>query len=120
MDDVFSIESSGSYWNAFSIAKMPYLDPYASLIMAEELDLKRVRNGEPKYLVRELFAKKYPTIPIPDKIPMPRPVDEYFLNWEGPKRPEFIAGLDMKQFTGNQKWQLYCLERFLDKYEPVG
>ena len=51
MDDVFSIESSGSYYNAFSAAEMPYYDPYAKLKMAEELDLERVRSGQSKYLV---------------------------------------------------------------------
>ena len=117
MDDVFSIESSSSYMNAFAVAGMPYYDPYARLKMADELDLYRVRHGEPKYLIREFMAKKYPEIPVPDKVPMPRPVDEYFKNWDGPKRPEFIKGLDMSKFTGNQKWQMYCLEKFLEMNE---
>ena len=117
MDDVFSVESSGSYWNAFAVAKMSYYDPYAQLIMSEPLDLNRVRNGEPKYLIRELMHKKYPDIPVPNKNPMPRPVDEYFKNWKGPTRPEFKNNLDMSKFTGNQKWQLWCLERFLNLYE---
>lgn len=117
MDDVFSIESSSSYLNAFSVAGMPYYDPYAKLKMAEALDLYRVRHGEPKYLIRELMAKKYPDIPVPDKIPMPRPVDEYFKMWEGPTRPEFRKDIDMSNFTGNQKWQMYCLERFLNNNE---
>ncbi|WP_321025979.1 asparagine synthase C-terminal domain-containing protein [Hungatella effluvii] len=82
MDDVFSIESSSSYFNAFTVAEMPYYDPYARLKMADELDLYRVRHGEPKYLIRELMSKKYPEIPVPNKTPMPRPVDKYFKNWE--------------------------------------
>ena len=116
MDDVFSIESSSSYMNAFAVAEMPYYDPYAKLKMADELDLYRVRHGEPKYLIRSLMAKKYPEIPVPDKNPMPRPVDEYFKNWEGPKRPEFRKDIDMSRLTGNQKWLLWCLERFLNLY----
>ena len=119
MDDVFSIESSSSYLNAFETAKIDYFDPYANLVMAEPLDLHRVRNGEPKYLIRELFAKKYPNYPIPDKVPMPRPVDFYFADWQGPTRPEFKKNLDMKKFTGNQKWQLWCLERFLNLFDPL-
>lgn len=118
MDHVFSVESSSSYWNAFSVAALPYTDPYAKLIMAEPLDMQRVRNGEPKYLIRQLFSMKYPEIPVPNKNPMPRPVDAYFQNWNGPVRPEFKKDLDMSAFTGNQKWQMYCLERFLNLYEP--
>ncbi len=117
MDDVFSVESSSSYMNAFAVANMPYYDPYAKLKMDEPLDLDRVRNGEPKYLIRELMKKKYPEIPVPNKLPMPRPVDVYFENWDGPKRKEFKANLDMSQFTGNQKWQLFCLEYFLNLYD---
>ena len=117
MDNVFSIESSSSYWNAFAIADMPYYDPYAHLKMSEPLDLHRVRNGEPKYLIRELMAKRYPEIPVPNKNPMPRPVDSYFADWKGPSRPEFKVNLDMAKFTGNQKWQLWCLERWLNMNE---
>ncbi len=117
MDDVFSIESSSSYLNAFEVAKMPYYDPYARLKMADPLDLYRVRHGEPKYLIRELMHKKYLEIPVPNKVPMPRPVDSYFEKWDGPKRPEFRKNMDMSKFTGNQKWQMYCLEKFLELNE---
>lgn len=117
MDEVFSIESSSSYFNAFAVAGMPYYDPYAKLKMADKLDLYRVRHGEPKYLIRGLMEKKYPEIPVPNKVPMPRPVDEYFKTWEGTKRLEFRQDIDMSKFSGNQKWQLYCLERFLNLNE---
>lgn len=73
--------------------------------------------GEPQYLIREPMRKKYPAIPVPNKVPMPRPVDEYFKDWKGPKRPEFKKNLDMSKFTGNQKWQMYCLEEFLNMNE---
>ncbi len=117
MDDVFSIESSSSYMNAFSVAGMPYYDPYARLKMADELDLYLVRHGEPKYLIRRLMEKKYPEIPVPNKVPMPRPVDIYFKNWEGPTRLEFRKDIDINKYTGNQKWQMYCLEKFLEMNE---
>ena len=110
-------ESYNSYNNAFSVAKMPHYDPYACLKMAEPLDLHRIRNGEPKYLIRELMAKRYPEIPVPNKNPMPSPVDAYFADWKGPVRYEFKENLDMSKFSGNQKWQLWCLERFLNQNE---
>lgn len=114
MDEVFSIESSGSYLNAFGVAGMPYTDPYAKLKMAIPLDLHKVRNGESKYLIRQLFAMKYPEYPVPNKIPMPRPVDEYFKDYTGPIRQEFREDIDLSKLTGNQKWQIWCLERFLN------
>lgn len=117
IDEVFAHESSGSYCNAFITAGMkytPYFDPSGMCKMTEPLDLKRIRNGESKYLVRELFKMCYPEIPIPEKTPMPRPVDFYFKSWGGVTRKEFKKGLNMAEFTGNQKWQLWCLERFLN------
>lgn len=117
MDEVFSIESSSSYLNAFAVAGMPYYDPYARLVMSEPLDMERVRNGEPKYLVRGLYALKYPEREIPFKIPMPRPVDAIFKEWEGPKRKEFRSDIPMDSLTGNQKWQLWCAEKFLEMYD---
>ena len=117
IEEVFGFESSGSYCNAFICADMkykPFFDPSGMVKMAEPLDLKRVRSGESKYLIRELFKMCYPEIPVPEKIPMPRPVDAYFKNWTGPIRPEFKQDLDLSTFTGNQKWQIWCLERFLN------
>ncbi len=116
MHEYTDIESYASYENAFHAAEMPFVDPYEVMIMAEELDLKRIRNGDSKYLIRDLFRIKYPDTPIPEKHPMPRPVDEYFKDWEGPKRAEFRKNIDINKYTGNQKWLLYCLERFLTDF----
>lgn len=118
MHEYTDIESYASYENAFMTAKLPYIDPYEVLKMAEPLDLQRVRNGESKYIIRALFKMKYPEIPVPQKLPMPRPVDTYFKNWEGPTRPEFRKDIDISNFSGNQKWQLYCLEKFLEMNDP--
>jgi len=112
-----TIESYGSYENPFACAQLPYCDPYEKLEMTEPLDLKRIRNGESKYLVRELYAMKYPEIEVPTKIPMPRPVDIIFKDWDGPKRKEFRDDIQMEELTGNQKWQLWCAELFMNMYE---
>ncbi|MBO4688361.1 MAG: asparagine synthase [Clostridiales bacterium] len=110
-------ESYGSYENAFHAAELSYSDPYEILKMAEPLDLDRVRNGESKYLIRELFNLRYPGLPVPEKLPMPRPVDQYFADWKGPERPEFLDNIDISGYSGNQKWLLWCLEQFLDMAE---
>lgn len=117
MDKVATDESYGSYSNAFNTADLEYCDPYEKLKLAQPLDLSRIRNGESKYLIRELFSMKYPDIPVPNKVPMPRPVDTYFADWKGPTRLEFKEELDMNDFTGNQKWQIWCLQEFLNEYD---
>lgn len=116
MQNVYLAESSKSYLNVFSALSINHSYPYEAL--TTKLDIERIRNGDSKYLIRELFHMKYPNYPIPDKNPMPRPVDMYFSNWSGPKREEFRKDIDISKFTGNQKWQLWCLEWFLNKYNP--
>ena len=116
-DEVITEESYLSYVNAFSAARIKAIDPYEKMVLADPVDLARIRSGDSKYFIRRLFKMKYPTILLPEKHPMPRPVDEYFKNWEGPKRKEFLENIDMSQFSGNQKWLLYCLEVFLNMYD---
>ena len=116
MDDLCTNESYSSYYNAFKASGLPYFDPYENLVMAEPKDLQRIRGGESKYLVRDLYRMKYPEREVPTKIPMPRPVDMIFKDWEGPKRNEFRHDIPMSQLTGNQKWQLWCAELFLNLF----
>lgn len=117
MEEVYLAQDAGEYLNAFEVAEIDYLDPYANLQLGEPLDLTRIRSGESKYFIRELFALKYPNFPVPEKLPQPRPVDSYFKDWQGVTRSEFRKNLDVKKFSGNQKWQLYCLERFLNLFD---
>lgn len=77
------------------------------------LDYARVRAGENKYVVREVFERLYPGWTIPVKTPMPRPMNEWLANWNGPKRNEFWPNC-ASVLTGDQKWQLWALETFLD------
>lgn len=114
--NIFSFESSSSYMHAFDYAKMNYLDPYAYTVMGGKLDLDKVKSGEPKYLVRDLFRLRYPKVPIPDKIPMLRATDAWLKDWKGPVREEFIPGC-VEGLTGDQKWQVYCLELFLNIFD---
>ena len=110
-------ESYGSYNNAFITAGLDYFDPYEKLKMSDPLDLQRIRAGESKYLIRELFKMRYPDVQVPEKIPMPRPVDAYFADWDGPSRPEFKKDIDISRYSGNQKWLMWCLEEFLNMEE---
>lgn len=116
-DEVVTDESYASYENAFATAEIDFIDPYELLKTAKPLDLGRIRNGDTKYLIRDLFRLKYPETAVPIKQPMPRPVDAYFANWKGPKRMEFRDDIDITQYSGNQKWLLYCLERFLNIHD---
>lgn len=118
MRELHALESEKSQNSVFAIAGVEHIAPYSCF--TQDLNLNRIRSGEPKYVIRELFKMKYKDLKIPEKRPMPRPVDIYFQDWNGPKRKEFLPNLNMKEFRGDQKWMLWCLEFFLNRYDPNG
>ncbi len=113
MSTEFYIESVGSYINACETANCGLVVPYANCILGTPLDYNRIRNGENKYLVREIFRNLYKDFDVPPKQPMPRPTNEWFKNWEGPIRREFYPHCT-DNMTGDQKWLVWCLEKFLN------
>ena len=112
----FRQEALGTYINACETAGIEFVGPYSLTYMDCPIDYSRIRSGDTKYIIRELFCKLYPGIEIPKKIPMPRPVNEWLSNWEGPSREEFIPHCS-DNMTGDQKWMIWCLERFLNIIE---
>lgn len=111
-----SVASLNSYLNACGLADMELFAPYAYTIMNDKLDLQRVRRGENKYLIREIFNKLYSDFEIPDKVPMPRPTNEWLKEWTGPTRSEFWPNCT-ENMTGDQKWLVWILEKFLNLLE---
>lgn len=106
-----------AFENAFDLAGCSLHAPYESLFLDAPLDLARIRNKESKYILRNVFQKLFPDFQIPNKIPFARPMEQWLRNWDGPKRKEFLDKLDMRKFSGDQKWILFCLERFMDLFE---
>ena len=116
ISNIFFEESVASYINACNLADVQFIGPYTNMSLKGELDLDKVRSGNSKYIVRDLFKEIYPNIDMGKKTPMPRPMGIWLKNWEGPNRPEFL-NLDMSKFTGDQKWLLFSLEMFLNMLE---
>jgi hypothetical protein len=106
-----------AFENAIHSGGCEIMAPYECLLLDTPLDIGRIRKGESKYILRKIFKERYKDLDIPEKIPFARPMDQWLFQWDGPKRHEFIEHLDMNTFTGDQKWLLYCLERFLDIHE---
>lgn len=106
----YFLESMGSYQNALDFAGVKFVASFSKTSLNIPLDYQRVRNGENKYIIREIFRDLYDGWDIPPKIPMPRPTNEWFADWVGPIREEFkkncVTGL-----TGDQKWLLWSLEK---------
>ena len=110
---VYYQESMGSYKNACDVAHVTLCAPFSKTYLDTPIDIGRIRNGENKYIVRELFTILYPDLSIPKKLPMPRPMNEWMKDYKGPKSNCFIEYLNMDSFTGDQKWLLWILDKFL-------
>ena len=109
INDIYNTESIISYTNAFGLAKMKLFDPYEDL--AFNYDIAKIRE-KPKYLIQELFIKQYNFEP-PEKNPMPRPVDFYEELNEYPTSDVFRDDIDYSKLTGQQKWMIYCVDRYI-------
>lgn len=109
----FRQEALGTYNNACDTAGISFVGPYSMTVFDAPIDYERIRSGDTKYIIREAFKKLYPDYVAPEKIPMPRPVNEWFADWTGPTRSEFIPHCT-DVMTGDQKWMVWCAERYLD------
>ena len=114
----FRKEALGTYINACETAGVEFISPFASTKLGVPINLERIRKGDTKYIVREVYHLLFPKLDTPEKIPMPRPLDEWMQDWAGPKRPEFFPDCHLK-LSGEKKWLLYILEKFLDLIEQA-
>jgi asparagine synthetase B (glutamine-hydrolysing) len=113
INEYFLFEAHNTYSNACKTAEIEYITPFVYMQMGITLDLQRVRNGDSKYLIRELFLKRYPNSIPAVKLPMPRGVGIWLKDWKGPVRDEFLPDC-VNDLTGDQKWYVYVLEWFLN------
>lgn len=112
----YYLESMGSYQNAAEVAGINLSAPFTKSFMGIPMDYQRIRSGENKYLVREIFQRLYPDYEVPKKVPMPRPMNEWMKDWKGPSRDEFWPHCT-DTLTGDQKWLVWALETFLNIIE---
>ena len=106
--------------NAIHAGGCETLEPFEELFLDAPLNIERIRKGESKYLVREVFKRLYPNLDIKEKIAFARPMDQWLKQWNGPSRQEFRSDIDVSKFSGDQKWLLFCLNRFLNIFESTG
>ena len=100
------------YYNACSTAGIKLCVPYAYTYLNQSLDLRRIRNGDSKYIIRELFHILYPDLHIPDKTPLPRAMDVWLKDWRGPEQEYFLPQC-INDLSGDQRWYVYALDQFL-------
>ena len=118
LNEIFGYDTYMAFSNGINSAGCKLIAPFAFLKLRNKLDIQKIRNGESKYFLREVFKKRYKNLSkIPKKIAFARPMDQWLSSWDGPKREEFLKKIDMSKFTGNQKWLIFCLEYFLNYFD---
>lgn len=113
LNDIHLRQSPNSYVDSCSLAGIEFIAPYLTTKLGVPLDLDRIRSGENKYLVREVFHRLYPDMGQPKKLPMPRALEQWMADYQGATRPEFYPGAG-KDMTPDQKWYIYITEMFMD------
>ncbi len=108
-----------AFANALGLAGAAMFAPYEAIAPAAPLDLARIRGGDSKYLVRALYCRLYPGLATPEKVAFARPLDAWMADWAGPVRPEFRPDLDLARLSGEQRFQLWCLDRFMEIHDAV-
>ena len=78
VSDCFLRNVITSYQNACATAGCELVVPFFGTYLAAPIDYARIRGGENKYLVREVFKTLYPDCVAPKKLPMPRATNEWF------------------------------------------
>ncbi len=114
--EFFYLEANNSYENACTTAGVKYASPFNRMSLDFTLDYDRIRKGDTKYLLRQLFNKLYPDLGQPQKTPMPRAVSQWLEKWNGPTRKEFIPNC-ISGLKADQKWMVFILERFLNQID---
>ncbi len=99
--------------NSVANTGVKLIEPFEELKLKGKLDIERIRNGEPKYILYEIFNTLFAGLSGPEKVPFARPMDEWLAQYSGPVHESFLPDLNINDFTGNQKYQLRCLDRFL-------
>ena len=113
LNEYFRIEALGSYNNACETAGIEFVGPFSTSNMDIPIDYERIRSGDTKYLVREVYHNLYGDESLPAKMPLPRPMNEWMAKWEGPRRDEFYPHC-IENMTGDQRWMIYALEQYLN------
>ena len=104
-----------AFENAIGHGGLTVAAPYETLELRGSLDLDRIRAGEPKYLLAEIYRLLYDTDEVPTKIPFARPTDIWLDGWRGPDhRPELSGRLaeHLATASGETKWLVWCLAAF--------
>jgi len=112
INDVFACDSENSFTHPCEAADVISVAGYYRL--AHDIDIPRIRRGDSKYILRDLFRQFYPNLEIPEKTPFPRAVTEWLTDWQGPKRAEFWENCHINM-TGDQKYYVWILEKFLEE-----
>jgi asparagine synthetase B (glutamine-hydrolysing) len=113
INEYFLFEAHNTYSNACKTAGIEYITPFVFMKLNVPLDIQRIRNGESKYLIRELFTMRYPELKSAVKLPMPRGVGIWLKDWKGPVREEFLPDC-INGLNGDQRWYVYVLEWYLN------
>ena len=112
--EIHCVEQQRAFYNAIDLAGLSFVTPFTKMEPKNSLDIERIVRGESKYLVRCVFKMLYPDMAIAEKIPFTRPMEEWFADGFKLKSDIFLEGVHVNKFSGEQRYLLHCLDRFME------
>ena len=116
----YHIMTIKSFFYIPEIFGLIHIPVWGFLGLKNELDIEKVRNGNPKYVIQETFKIMYKNdnIPVTEKIPFTRPTDIYMNKYFNEYNyieilKEYINKHSKNNLSSQQLWMIYNLNYFI-------
>lgn len=114
MLEIYGTATTKYFNNAMKLAGITLKAPYEYIYRDFELDYQRIKNGEEKYFLRELFKERIGDLFVPRKYPLPRPL-KIWANYYGEiiNKDIFYEDAYERCTRDEEKWLTYSADHYL-------
>ena len=114
MSEIYGTATTKYFNNAMKLAGITLKAPYEYIHRDFELDYERIKNGEEKYFLRELFRERVGDLFVPRKYPLPRPL-KIWANYYGEiiNKDIFYEDAYERCTRDEEKWLTYSADHYL-------
>ena len=117
MNEIYGVATIKYFNNAMKLANINLKAPYEYLHRDFDLDYERIRHGEEKYFLRELFKVRAGDIFVPRKYPLPRPLKAWNNHYGKIINQDiFYEDAYARCTKDEERWLVYSADHYLYLY----
>ena len=116
----YHIMTIKSFFYIPELVGLIHLPIWGYLGINNDLDIKRIRKGDSKYIIKETFNILYKNdnLPVNEKIPFTRPTDIYMKKYFNQYHyidylQKYLEKFPFEKLTSQQQWMIYNLNYFI-------